>query len=202
MTTAIAAADPAARIALRRHPAIMAVILSDLTIRALTIAIEIPVNRARERALALDRASALGRDLDLAGDRARVLEFDLRSRGRDHDHDVALGLAQHIDFARGYTSHIAEALASARGLAVPSTVPGDCPSAVPANPPSASPAASPTLFPRPWTLPATPGSASTSIATPSWTSGLAGALGRDSPLRAHHGPKLHPRSPPVRRPWR
>ena len=109
---------PAARIALRRHPAIMAVILSDLTIRALTIAIEIPVNRARERAVAvaLDRASALGRDLDLAGDRARALEFDLRSRGRDHDHDVALGLAQHIDFARGYTSHIAEALASARGL--------------------------------------------------------------------------------------
>jgi hypothetical protein len=98
---AIAAADPAARMALRRTRVTLAVILSDLTVRALTIA-----NNAGARDLAVDLD--LARNLAFTFDRdfARVLEhastfvitLDL-ARDRDFAHllDLARDLARYVD---------------------------------------------------------------------------------------------------------
>jgi hypothetical protein len=86
---AIAAAEPEARIALRRDPVILAVILSDLTVRALTIAGE---------AETLDHANDHAHDL--AGDieRARALNDDLGGGGV---------LDRHLTFARERTLALA-----------------------------------------------------------------------------------------------
>jgi hypothetical protein len=75
---AIAAADPAVRLALRRDPAILTAILSGLTVRSLSIADEIfaASDLSRDRILGLVRA--LDVDLDRAQDRAQERRLDLR----------------------------------------------------------------------------------------------------------------------------
>ena len=123
---AIAAADPAVRIALRRNPVILAVILSNLTVRALTIAGEIPATNAfplrlaRTRDLAFDLARArdlafeLAFDLDVARDLAR--DLDRASAGaRDLARALDLDVARDLD--RASARDRARALARARDLA-------------------------------------------------------------------------------------
>jgi hypothetical protein len=105
---AIATADPAARMALRRHPIILAAILSDLTVRALTIANETSaardIARARDIALALARDHARDRDHALA----RALALNL-ARARDH----ALARALALNLARALALDLDRALALA-----------------------------------------------------------------------------------------
>lgn len=85
---AIAAIDPAVRMALRRHPLVLAVLLSDLIIQALD----------------LDQALARGLDLDL--DYARRLSHNLiRASDRAHNLDLI------------YARRLADKLARARSLA-------------------------------------------------------------------------------------
>src|SRR6185312_15681375 len=98
---AIAAVDPTVRMTLRRNPVILAAILSDLTVRALTIVDK--AHAARARARARDRILAGTRDLTLDLDRdltrvlALALELDL-----DRRHVLALArtLARHLAGAR------------------------------------------------------------------------------------------------------
>ena len=107
---AIAAADPAVRMALRRSPVTLAVILSDLTVRALLIANEaltardstVALGLARDVARDLPFARALARDVDLAHDVARDVDLvrDLtpaRALGLALDLARALGLALVLD---------------------------------------------------------------------------------------------------------
>jgi hypothetical protein len=101
---AIAAADPAARVALRRDPVTLAVILSDLTVRTLTIA-----DKANDRARALDLARDLVSELDLARDLVRNLDLDL-----DLDHAHARALDLDLDLARDLDLDLALDLAHAR----------------------------------------------------------------------------------------
>jgi hypothetical protein len=105
VAAAIAAVDPAVRLALRRHPAILTVILSDYTAWALTIASGIPVewnpygDLDRARTALQDFGMAYNLDLD------RLLDFD---RGLTHDRHRGLArgladareLAQDLDFGR------------------------------------------------------------------------------------------------------
>jgi hypothetical protein len=118
---AIAAADPAARIALRRDPVTLAVILSDLAVRTLTIA-----DKANDRARALDVARDLVSDLNLIRDLARSLDLDLAPAhahaldldldlARDLDLDLALDLARAR--ARDLVSDLGRAVALALTLA-------------------------------------------------------------------------------------
>jgi hypothetical protein len=115
VTAAIAAADPAVRISLRRDPVILAVVLSDLLVRALVIADRAALARARVRDvahdLAIDVARAIRlaipsnrgllltstRELDLAidVDLARLLALDLARR-----QDVARAVALALHLAR------------------------------------------------------------------------------------------------------
>jgi hypothetical protein len=103
MTAAIAAADPAVRVTLRGTPVIVGVILSDLLVRALTIANAVPEPFARDirpaqdvinqysdaldRARRLVRDLALTRNLDCARDLVHALDLarDLvHARSLDH----------------------------------------------------------------------------------------------------------------------
>jgi hypothetical protein len=97
---AIAAVDPAVRMTLRRSPVILAAILSDLTVRALTLA---------DKARAV-RECDLTRDfgLSLALAFARALNRDL-ARARAGALDNAL--AGILDHARDFTLEVASALA-------------------------------------------------------------------------------------------
>jgi hypothetical protein len=117
VAAAIEAADPAVRVALRRDPVILAVILSDLTVRALVVANETLTGRA------LDLGHALACDLALARDLVRALNLDIdlgrdldlgRARARDLDlsGDLACGLA--LDLARGLARALDLALDLAR----------------------------------------------------------------------------------------
>jgi hypothetical protein len=117
---AIAAADPAARIALRRDPVTVAVILSDLAVRTLTIA-----DKANDRARALDVARDLVSDLNLIRDLARSLDLDLdldpaHARALDLDldpaRDLALDLA--LDLARARDRDLVSDLGRAVALAL------------------------------------------------------------------------------------
>lgn len=120
---AIAAADPEARISLRRDPVTLAVILSDLTVRTLTIA-----DKANDRARALDLARELVSDLNLARDLVRDCKFDLdlaraHARALDLDLDLARDLDIDLAFdlararARDLVSDLAHVVALALTLA-------------------------------------------------------------------------------------
>lgn len=104
----IAAADPAARMALRRSPVTLAVILSDLTVRTLTIAEKAD---ARALYLARDLATDLARDLHRARDLARLTP--------DLDIDLAFDLARNLDLdrTRELVSDLARAVNRALTLA-------------------------------------------------------------------------------------
>ena len=118
---AIAAADPATRMALHRHPIILAVILSDLTIRALMIATGPSGIRDRAFVLAvahdlnlvrdLNLAPNLADDLNLAHDRAHALDLNLAL-----DLDRALDRARAYALARALALNLAHALARIRDL--------------------------------------------------------------------------------------
>lgn len=107
---AIAAADPAARMALRRHPFTLAVVLSDLTDRELTIAGKASA-RGPGIADELVSASSLARDIDLARDVARDLSRDI-----DRAHSLRLGRDPDHILARDVTREVAGALAHALAL--------------------------------------------------------------------------------------
>jgi hypothetical protein len=127
---AITAADPAARIVLRRNPIIMAAILSNLTVRALTIADKGPdhdlasdLNRARDRDLDLVLNFDLDRVLDRARDLASALDFDLDralalARALARASALALTLAavssSDLDHARDHARALDDALARHR----------------------------------------------------------------------------------------
>ena len=102
---AIAAADPAARMALRRSPVTMGVILSDLAVRALTIAEKAHARDfARDLARDLARASAIdpthARDIDRASARAIKLYRDLdRYPVSPIDPTLVLGIVLDLDGA-------------------------------------------------------------------------------------------------------
>jgi hypothetical protein len=117
MAAAIADADPAARMALRRNPLILAVILSDLLVRALVIA------RSRDLDLASDLASALASAHARASDRDfdRVSASDLnRALELASDLDRVGELARVLAHASAHASVVASAsdldLASDLGL--------------------------------------------------------------------------------------
>lgn len=97
----IAAADPAIRMALRRDPVILAVILSDLIVRALAI-----TNKART-ARDLNRDIDHARDVDLARDIARARDLNraitrvLNNNGNlVCAHDITRDLSNAFDRAR------------------------------------------------------------------------------------------------------
>jgi hypothetical protein len=96
IASVIAAADPALRLTVRRHPIVLAVITSDFLARTLEIADE-PLSRddrSIARTLAQDLAKALASALDT--DRAVV----------DHAFDLPLGLA--LAFARSLSRDLVE----------------------------------------------------------------------------------------------
>jgi hypothetical protein len=111
-TAAIAATDPSARLALRRNPITLAVILSDLTVRALMITDKADV-------CARDLAPAVARDLARADDLARggiasargLLSRDL-SLARDLARDIVLARDRDLerDLARDLVLILAHAL--------------------------------------------------------------------------------------------
>ena len=120
---AIAAVDPAVRLALRRHPVILTVILSDFTAWALTVASEIPIewNPYGD----LDRARTVIQDFGMAYtfDLDRLLDFD-RDLTRDRHRGLADAreLAQDLDFgssraARGRAVALVHELTRANVLA-------------------------------------------------------------------------------------
>jgi hypothetical protein len=132
---AIEAADPAVRVALRRHPVTLAAILSNLTVQALTIGSEIftadAVPRARVltddlgRALALALARGFDPDLDRALEHAldralvyaRALDRDLtRARGLDRPLDDLRAAALDLDLDRNLDRARALAGVLARGV--------------------------------------------------------------------------------------
>ena len=97
---AIASADPAARIALRHRPLINAVLISDLIVRALTIASKIGgLAGVRDLDLGLARDPAAARDLDLARDLARDL-----SRALGHAEELARELDPRLEL-KLYSAH-------------------------------------------------------------------------------------------------
>ena len=123
---AIAAVDPAVRITLRRNPVILAAILGDLTVRALTIAENAHAARARDltrdltwdltRDLAIDRALARALDRDLT----RVRDFALDPASAldlDRDLNDALNLASDLARAPARALDPASALDLASALA-------------------------------------------------------------------------------------
>ena len=93
MAAAIAAADPMVRMALRRSPVILAVILSDLLVRALVIAdaaADYP-HQDREIAADLERADAINSEIN-------YFNLDEIDKGEAHGRYVAIGRA--LDRAR------------------------------------------------------------------------------------------------------
>lgn len=132
---AIAAVDPTVRMTLRRNPVILAAILSDLTVRALTIVDK--AHAASERDLTRDRAlaripssglglvlglvRALARDLAVASNLARDLDpdFDLASAivaARELARDLTRARASGFDrdLVRALASNLADGLTRAR----------------------------------------------------------------------------------------
>jgi hypothetical protein len=98
LSAAITAADPAERLTLRRHPIVLAVILSDLLARALTIPYKADLDLALDLNLDLARAADLNLDLDLAraADLARAVGVDCRL---SHNGDLARALVLAFDLA-------------------------------------------------------------------------------------------------------
>lgn len=112
---AITAADPAARIALRRSPVTRAAILNDLTVRVLTIASKVLTRDfARARDLASDLASDLA--LALASD---FVHASVLARARDLTiaHASALARASDLDLATDPGRTLTSARALARDFA-------------------------------------------------------------------------------------
>ena len=129
---AIAAIDPAVRMTLRRNPVILAAMLSDLTVRALTFVdnahADLDLARALARALERDlaRVLPLDRPLDRALDRAldladavdRALPFgDALDRALDLAHVLAAALEHALDLVGVRVPRRDRALADARLLA-------------------------------------------------------------------------------------
>jgi hypothetical protein len=119
---AIAAVDPTVRMTLRRNPVILAAILSDLTVRALTIVDK--AEAASERGLTLGLVRALARDLAVASNLARDLDpdFDLASAivaARELARDLSRARASGFDRAlvRALASNLADGLTRARARA-------------------------------------------------------------------------------------
>jgi hypothetical protein len=129
---AIAAADPTARMALRRNPVILAVIVSDLIVRAMMITHKTRDTRDLVRDLVRARDLALDLDLDLASTLARLLVRDLdhalylargRVLARGIDLSPVRSLASDLDVARALLLALDRALALdgtlARGIEFP-----------------------------------------------------------------------------------
>lgn len=118
MSRAIAAADPAMRMALRHSPIILAVILSDLVFRAVVIANSIADSPgpahvlARARNLAFD----LGRAIDRAYDLDRYL-VHVRDRDRYLSHAFARARNLAHALAHALARELAQALVEALSLA-------------------------------------------------------------------------------------
>jgi hypothetical protein len=100
--TAIMAADPAARLALRRHPVILAVILSHLTVRAVMIASETPGARDQDIVPDLVRVRDIARDLDIDHDVVRRFDlgYTIDNIARDLDTGGNIAHVLAIDLAR------------------------------------------------------------------------------------------------------
>jgi hypothetical protein len=98
LAAAITAADPAVRIALRQSPVTVAVILSDLHVRAQVIAGATDRAFASVLDLVRDRALDLVRDLDRAIHLGLAREF-ARTLGLDLVRDDALDLVRYLDVA-------------------------------------------------------------------------------------------------------
>jgi hypothetical protein len=122
---AIAAAHPAARMALRRNPLIQVVIISDLLIRALTIAAKVTDYFVLPSSHHLDQAREMARDLvsDLALARAhaRVRYHPLAftsalNRARDLRHNIGHNIDLDLDLDLAVARDLARDLALARAL--------------------------------------------------------------------------------------
>jgi hypothetical protein len=110
-TAAIMTADPAARVALRRHPVILAVILSDIIARAVMAADATPASRSL--AQDLNHALAFARGFDLAPGQDLSLDIDLglaRARALAATRDQAVRLILARDLARDLANAIARFL--------------------------------------------------------------------------------------------
>jgi hypothetical protein len=123
MAAAIAAADPAARLALRRHPVILTVILSDLLARTLAIANKADRDVARDVARVIDLVRDIARDIDSDLGASWNLDSDLAlARARDlnvdraHDLTRDLGLARSLDRAFGLARAVDRDLTRDLGL--------------------------------------------------------------------------------------